>query len=216
LPYIYSLAWRVTSEDYTMQRPLMMDWRTDEKARDIGDQFMFGPSILVSPVTTEGATSRFLYLPPAAGWYDFWSGEKFDGGRRILAPAPLDLIPLYIRAGAILPMGPEIEYAGEKPEAPIELRIYRGADGSFSLYEDEGDSYSYEKGAHTITPIHWDDGTGTLTIGARQGTYPGMQAVRDFRVILVDRGRGVGARMAEVADKEIHYEGSELRVKVTR
>jgi alpha-D-xyloside xylohydrolase len=214
LPYIYSLAWRVTSEDYTMQRPLVMDWRTDEKARDIGDQFMFGPSILVNPVTTEGATSRFLYLPPAAGWYDFWSGEKLEGGKRILAPAPLDRIPLYIRAGAILPMGPEIEYAGEKPDAPIELRIYRGANGSFDLYEDEGDSYAYEKGAHAITPIDWDDGTGTLTIGTRQGTYPGMPAVRDFRVILVDRGHGAGARMAAVADKEIRYEGRELRMNV--
>ncbi|MFY9855603.1 MAG: TIM-barrel domain-containing protein [Terracidiphilus sp.] len=214
LPYIYSLAWRVTSEDYTMQRPLLMDWRTDEKVRDIGDQFMFGPSILVNPVTTEGATSRFLYLPPAAGWYDFWTGEKLDGGKRILAPAPLDRIPLYIRAGAIIPMGPEIEYAGEKPDAPIELRIYRGADGSFSLYEDEGDSYAYEKGTHAITPIRWDDATGTLTIGARQGTYPGMPAARDFRVILVDRTHGVGARIAQSADKEIHYEGSEMRVKV--
>jgi alpha-D-xyloside xylohydrolase len=175
---------------------------------------MFGPSILVNPVTTEGATSRFLYLPPAAGWYDFWSGEKLEGGKRILAPAPLDRIPLYIRAGAILPMGPEIEYAGEKPDAPIELRIYRGANGSFDLYEDEGDSYAYEKGAHAITPIDWDDGTGTLTIGTRQGTYPGMPAVRDFRVILVDRGHGAGARMAAVADKEIRYEGRELRMNV--
>ena len=111
-------------------------------------------------------------------------------------------------------MGPEIEYAGEKPDAPIELRIYRGANGSFDLYEDEGDSYAYEKGAHAITPIDWDDGTGTLTIGTRQGTYPGMPAVRDFRVILVDRGHGAGARMAAVADKEIRYEGRELRMNV--
>jgi alpha-D-xyloside xylohydrolase len=212
LPYIYSLAWRVTSEDYTMQRPLVMDWRTDAKARDIGDQFMFGPAILVNPVTTEGATSRFLYLPPAAGWYDFWSGEKLKGGQHILAPAPLDRIPLYIRAGAILPLGPEIEYAGEKPDAPIELRIYRGADGSFDLYEDEGDSYAYEKGARAITPIHWDDGTGTLTIGARQGTYPGISAVRNFHVVLVDGGHGAGAQIIASADKEIRYEGSELRV----
>jgi alpha-D-xyloside xylohydrolase len=113
-------------------------------------------------------------------------------------------------------MGPEIEYAGEKPDEPIELRIYRGADGSFDLYEDEGDSYSYEKGARAITPIHWDDESDTLSIGARQGTYPGMPAARTFRIILVDRGHGVGARMAEVADKEIHYEGRELRVKLTQ
>jgi alpha-D-xyloside xylohydrolase len=214
LPYIYSLAWRVTSQDYTMQRPLVMDWRTNTNVRDIGDQFLFGPSILVNPVTTEGATSRFLYLPPAAAWYDFWSGEKLKGDQRILAPAPLERIPLYVRAGAILPMGPAIEYAGEKPAAPIELRIYRGADGSFDLYEDEGDSYAYEKGVHAITPIHWDDATGTLTIGARQGTYPGMLPVRDFRAILVDGKHGAGAQVSTVADKEIRYEGKELRVVV--
>jgi alpha-D-xyloside xylohydrolase len=214
LPYIYSLAWRVTSDDYTMQRPLVMDWRTNTKVRDIGDQFMFGPSILVNPVTTEGATSRFLYLPPAEGWYNFWSGEKLNGDQRILAQAPLDRIPLYIRAGAILPMGPEIEYAGEKPDAPIELRLYRGADGSFDLYEDQGDSYAYEKGARAITPFHWDDATGTLTLGTRQGSYPGMTVAHDFRVILVDGAHGIGAQVATSADKVIRYEGKELRVLI--
>jgi alpha-D-xyloside xylohydrolase len=214
LPYIYSLAWRVTSEDYTIQRPLVMDWRTSEKVRDIGDQFMFGPSILVNPVTTEGATSRFLYLPPAAAWYDFWSGEKLEGDQRILAQAPLDRIPLYIRAGAILPLGPEIEYAGQNPDAPIELRIYRGADGDINLYEDEGDTYAYEKGARAITPFHWDDASSTLTIGARQGSFPRMQAVRDFRVILVDSKHGTGAQLAASANQEIRYHGREVRVVV--
>jgi len=214
LPYIYSLAWRVTSEDYTIQRPLVMDWRTEDAVRDIGDQFMFGPSILVNPVTTEGATSRFVYLPPAAAWYDFWTGEKLKGGQRILAPAPLDRIPLYIRAGAILPMGPEIEYAGEKPDAPLELRIYRGADGTFNLYEDEGDSYRYEKGAHAITPIRWDDAKATLTIGAREGSYPGMIAERTFRVVLVDATHGIGANVAALPSNEVRYQGKEVRLLV--
>lgn len=214
LPYIYSLAWRVTSEDYTMQRPLVMDWRTEDAVRDIGDQFMFGPAILVNPVTTEGATSRFVYLPTAAAWYDFWTGEKLKGGQRILAPAPLDRIPLYVRAGAILPMGPEIEYAGEKPDAPLELRIYRGADGSFNLYEDEGDSYRYEKGAHAITPMRWDDAKSTLTIGAREGSYPGMVAARTFRVVLVDAAHGVGANVASLPSNEIRYQGNEVRLVV--
>jgi alpha-D-xyloside xylohydrolase len=212
LPYIYSLAWRITNEDYTMQRPLVMDWRTNAKVRDIGDQFLFGPSILVNPVTVEGATSRFLYLPPAAGWYDFWSGERLTGDQRILAQAPLDRIPLYVRAGAILPMGPEIEYAGQKQNAPIELRIYRGADGSFNLYEDQGDTYAYEKGAHAITPIHWDDGTRTLTIGKREGTYADMETVRTFRAILVDTGHGTGAQVPATADKEIRYDGTEVKI----
>jgi alpha-D-xyloside xylohydrolase len=214
LPYIYALAWRVTSEDYTMQRPLVMDWRTEEAVRDIGDQFMFGPSILVNPVTTEGATSRFVYLPAAEAWYDFWTGEKLKGGQRILAPAPLDRIPLYVRAGSILPMGPEIEYAGEKPDAPLELRIYRGADGSFNLYEDEGDSYRYEKGAHAVTPMRWDDAKGMLTIGAREGSYPGMVAARSFRVVLVDASHGIGGNVAAVAGNEIRYEGKEVRLVV--
>jgi alpha-D-xyloside xylohydrolase len=212
LPYIYSLAWRVTNEDYTMQRPLVMDWRTNAKVRDIGDQFMFGPSILVNPVTVEGDTSRFLYLPPAAGWYDFWSGEKLAGDQRILAQAPLDRIPLYVRAGAILPLGPEIEYAGQKQDAPIELRIYCGADGSFDLYEDQGDTYAYEKGAHAITPIRWKDGTRTLTIGKRKGTYADMETARTFRAVLVDAGHGTGAQVSATADKEIRYNGAELQV----
>ena len=212
LPYIYSLAWRVTNEDYTIQRPLVMDWRTEPKVRDIGDQFTFGPSILINPVTTEGATTRFVYLPPATRWYDFWSGEILKGDQRILSSAPLDRIPLYIRAGSILPLGPELEYAGEKPNDPIELRIYRGADGEFNLYEDEGDNYNYEKGAYTLTPMHWNDSTSTLTIGARTGTFPGMQSTRIFRVILVDEKHGQGAQVASSFDKEIHYEGKELRV----
>lgn len=214
LPYIYSLAWRVTNEDYTIQRPLLMDWRTDRTVRDIGDQFMFGPSILVNPVTTEGATSRFVYLPQAAGWYDFWTGERLAGSQRILAPAPLNRIPLYVRAGSILPMGPEIEYAGEKPDAPIELRIYRGADGSFDLYEDEGDSYAYEKGAYAITPIHWDDATGTLTIAARKGSYPGMVAARSFSVVVVGPGHGIGGDVAEAGNNQINYAGQAVSLIV--
>jgi alpha-D-xyloside xylohydrolase len=144
LPYIYSEAWKVTRDDSTIMRPLVMDWRTDSKIWNIGDQFMFGPSILVSPVTHQGATSRWLYLPPAAAWYDFWTGKKLSADQRLEVSAPLDRIPLYVKAGSILPLRPEIEYAGEKPDAPIELRVYRSADGSFNLYEDSGDTYDYE------------------------------------------------------------------------
>ncbi|MGA8161452.1 MAG: TIM-barrel domain-containing protein [Acidobacteriaceae bacterium] len=211
LPYIYSLAWRVTSQDYTLMRPLVMDWRTNEKVREIGDQYLFGPSILVNPVTTEGATSRSVYLPPAPGWYDFWTGEQLKGDQTLLAPAPLDRMPLYVKAGSILPLGPAVEYATEEPNAPLELRIYRGADAAFTLYQDEGDSYDYEKGEYATIPLHWDDATSTLTIGARQGHYPGMAAQRTFRVVLVGPASGAGMEEAS-AGRELDYNGSKVSV----
>ena len=157
MPYIYSLAWRVTNEDYTIQRPLVMDWRTDPNTRDIGDEFMFGPAILVSPVLQADAARRTLYLPDSPAWYDFWTGASQKGGHEIDAEAPLDRIPLYVRAGSIIPLGPEIEYTSEKPAGPIELRIYKGADGTFDLYQDAGDSYDYEKGAHAVIPLRWSE-----------------------------------------------------------
>jgi len=206
LPYLYSLAWRVTDEDYTIQRPLIMDWRNDLKVVAIGDQFMFGPAILVNPVSEEGATSRSLYLPAASAWYDFWSGEKLAGGQRIIAEAPLDQIPLYVRAGAILPLGPEVEYAEQRTDEPIELRVYRGADGTFKLYDDQGETYAYEKGAHAIIPLRWDDRSASMTIGARQGEYPGMPPEKAFRVVVVD---GANAGMA----KQVRYTGQEVVVR---
>jgi alpha-D-xyloside xylohydrolase len=214
LPYIYSLAWKVTSDDYTLMRPLVMDWRTDEKVRDIGDEFMFGPSILVSPIDHQGATARELYLPPAPAWYDFWTGTKLEGSQQITAQAPLDRIPLYIKAGSILPLGPEVEYATESPDAPITLRIYPGANADFNLYEDEGDTYDYEKGAHAIIPLHWDDASATLSIGARQGSYPGMPASRTFRVILVRPGAGVGPQVEVTADKVLPYNGAAVQTVI--
>ena len=211
LPYIYSLAWKVTSDDYTIMRPLVMDWRDDVNVRFLGDEYMFGPDLLVSPVTEEGATQREVYLPPAPAWYDFWTGEKLEGGRRIMAQAPLDRIPLYVKAGSILPLGPEVEYATQSPDAPLTLRIYRGAEGDFTLYEDAGDTYDYENGQHTTIPLHWDDAAGTLTVGARNGSYPGMAKERVFRVVLVTAANGAGAQPEAKADKEIHYTGAEVK-----
>ncbi len=212
LPYIYSLAWRVTSDDSTMMRPLVMDWRENQEVRDIGDEYMFGPAFLVSPVTEQGATSRPVYLPPAAAWYDFWTGARLTGDQHIAAPAPLDRIPLYVKAGSILPLGPEVEYAAQSPDAPIELRIYRGADGSFNLYNDEGDTYDYEKGERAVIPMHWDDASSTLTLGAREGSYPGMPQQRTFRVILVAPDHGVGPQVTATADREIAYDGRSVSV----
>jgi alpha-D-xyloside xylohydrolase len=148
-----------------------------------------------------------VYLPPAAAWYDFWSGEKLQGDQRIAAPAPLDRIPLYVKAGSILPLGAEVEFAAEESTAPLVLRIYRGADASFELYEDEGDNYDYEKGAHSIIPIRWNEATATLTIGSREGQYPGMKAARSFRLVLVGEGRGAGAAV-DASGKDMQYSGS--------
>jgi len=212
MPYIYSLAWRVHHDDYTIQRPLVMDWRLDPKVREIGDQFMFGPSILVNPVTKENVTRRAVYLPDTA-WYNFWTGEPIKGGQEIEAEAPLDHLPLYIRAGSILPMGPEIEYADEKPAGPIELRIYTGADGKFDLYSDEGDNYDYETGAHAAIPITWSEATRTLTLGDRAGTYPNMPAQIEFKIIWVGPNHGAGETVTVQPDMVVQYHGSTLTVK---
>jgi alpha-D-xyloside xylohydrolase len=214
MPYIYSLAWKVTSEDYTIQRPLVMDWRADEKTWNIGDEFMFGPAILVNPLLKANATRRSVYLPPSPKWYDFWTGVSTLGGQEIEAEAPLDRMPLYARAGSILPMGPEIEYAAQNPGGPIELRIYRGADGQFDLYEDAGDSYDYEKGQHSVIPIRWNDSASVLTVGRREGSFPEMVEKRTFRIVVVGSGHGVGEEVTSNSDKEITYQGAEIKVSL--
>ncbi len=171
-----------------------MDWRTDPNTWNLGDQFMFGPAFLVSPVLKADAVKRSLYLPPAPLWYDFWSGRAESGGRQIDADAPLDRMPLFVRAGSIIPFGPEIEYAAQDPGGAIEVRVYRGADGKFDLYEDAGDSYDYEKGQHSVIPLRWDDRNRTLTIGAAGGfAFQTWSTHRpSFRIVLVDGEHGAG------------------------
>ncbi len=154
LPYIYSLAWKTTNEGYTPMRALVMDFPSDRHALDIPDQFLYGPALLINPVTQAGATQRSVYLPANTTWYDFWTGAQLAGGRAIQANAPLLTMPIYVRAGSIIPMGPRLQYTGEKPADPIELRVYRGADSNFTLYEDEGDGYSYEQGQHATIPFN--------------------------------------------------------------
>lgn len=212
MPYIYSLAWKITQEDYTLQRPLVMDWRTDEKTWNIGDEFMFGPALLINPVLKANATHRTVYLPASPKWYDFWTGDATTGGKEIEADAPLDRMPIYVRAGSIVPMGPEIEYATQNPDGPIELRVYQGADGQFDIYEDAGDGYDYEQGQHSLIPIHWNESTGQLTIGKRNGSFPGMVEKRTFRIVKVAVGHGAGEQMTITPDKEIVYEGKEIQV----
>jgi alpha-D-xyloside xylohydrolase len=211
MPYIYSLAWKITSENYTIMRPLVMDFRNDARAQNIGDQFLFGPSILVNPVTEPGAVTRHLYLPQSR-WYDFWTGQTTEGGKAIDAPAALDRLPLFVRAGAIVPMGPDMEYSDEKPADPIELRVYRGANGAFTLYEDGTDSYDYERGAHATIPIAWDETSKTLTIGQRQGSFPGMLANRTFHVVFVTGGHGAGPGTTTSPDRVVRYSGTSVSV----
>ena len=211
LPYIYSLAWKTTSEAYTPMRPLVMDFRTDSRAQNVGDQFMYGPAFLVNPVTEPAATIRQLYLPETR-WYDFWTGAAVEGGRTINAAAPLDRLPLYIRAGSILPLGPEEEWSTQKPADPIELRIYRGANADFTLYEDENDNYDYEKGGYSTIGLHWDDAQHTLTIGERKGQFPGMLESRAFRVVFVTENHGAGVNPASEPDKIVQYSGKQMTV----
>jgi alpha-D-xyloside xylohydrolase len=212
MPYIYSEAWQVTNNHGTLMRPLVMDWRNDVEAQNTGDEYLFGPAILVSPVTTQGATSKTVYLPEAT-WYDFWTGEKQEGGKRIQADAPLSKLPLFVRAGSIVPMGPAMEWTTQKPADPIELRIYPGADGDFTLYEDQNDGYQYEKGAHATIALHWDDAARTLTLGARQGSFPGMLHGHTFRVVLVGKGHGVGIDASAKAEATLTYKGEKMVVK---
>ncbi len=212
MPYIYSMAWMVTNGSYTPMRALAMDFRSDPRALDIGDEFMFGPALLVGPVIEPGANTRHMYLPKT-DWYDFWTGQKQPGGMAIDAAAPLDRIPLYVRAGSIIPMGPDLQYATQKPADPIELRIYRGADGAFTLYEDENGGYNYEKGIYATIPTHWSEATQTLEIGQRSGTFPGMLESRTFQVVFVSKDHGSGIALTEHADKTVHYTGQSVSVK---
>jgi alpha-D-xyloside xylohydrolase len=212
LPYIYSVSWMVTNQGYTMMRPLVMDFRQDKDVRKVGDEFMFGPDLLINPVTEPGAETRKVVLPNGARWTDFWTGKTLDGGQTIEASAPIAHIPIFVRAGSILPYGPTVQWAGEAPDAPIELRIYPGADASFTLYEDEGDNYDYENGARATVTLRWDDRAQTLTIGARQGSYPGMLQSRVFNIVWVDENHGISIPPTSSPDQTVTYRGQELRV----
>ncbi len=211
LPYIYSLAAEVTKNGATFLRPLVMDFTNDAKAREIGDQFMFGPALLVNPVTAYQARNRPVYLPQAL-WYDFWTGEALAGGQTVSAPAPYDSIPLYVRAGSIVPFGPDLQYTQEKPADPITLQVYAGADGRFTLYEDDGLTYGYERGASASIPIEWNEATQTLTLGARAGSFPGMLTERTFQVVLVSKASPVGLNGPAKPVATVHYRGEQTAV----
>ena len=214
MPYLYSTAWQVTTNGTTFMRPLVMDFPKDPQVLGIGDQYLFGPAIMVTPITAAGMTNRSIYLPAAgAAWYNFWTGETSPAGKSVDAAAGVETLPLFVRPGSIVPMGPFLQYSSEKPADPIELRIYPGANGKFTLYEDEGDSYRYEKGAFATISFAWDDASKTLTIGPRQGDFHGMQKDRTFNVVLVKASHGNGIAVTETPDQVVKYSGKQLKVK---
>ncbi len=219
IPYLYSIAWQVTSNNDSYMRPLFADFAADKTVWDMTDEFMFGHSILAAPIvspqyteeriirtnemtgwnrqnaTENGSTGAVdftatktatKYLPKGAQWYDFWTGQRYQGGQNVELQTSIDRVPMFVRAGSILPLGPEMQYVGEKSWDNLELRVYPGANGSFVLYEDEGDSYNYEKGTYTTITFDWSDKSRTLTIGARRGSYPGMLQFRTFTVVMPD------------------------------
>ena len=221
IPYLYSTAWQVTSNNESYLRPLFSDFAADKKVWNMTDEFMFGRSILAAPILDPQYTQEIVlrenamtgwdakqpaagdsnvaaaidwstpktvtkYLPKGTLWYDFWTGKSYRGGQSVTLQTSLDRVPMFVRAGSILPLGPEMQYTGEKPWDNLELRLYPGADGTFTLYEDEGDTYRYEQGVYTTIRFDWNDQARTLTIAERQGSYPGMLSSRQFIVILPD------------------------------
>ncbi|MCH5308744.1 MAG: DUF5110 domain-containing protein [Prevotella sp.] len=236
IPYLYSTAWQVTSNNESYLRPLFSDFAQDRNVWDMTDEFMFGRAILAAPIVeaqyteeqiikedamtgwdkkeaqTDGkdATADFTasktttkYLPKGTDWYDFWTAKRYKGGQTVTLQTAFNRVPMFVRAGSILPLGPEMEYVGQKAWDNLEVRIYPGADGSFTLYEDEGDNYNYEKGVYATIPFHWDNARRTLTIGTRQGTYPGMLTERKFTIVLPDGTL-----------QTVDYNGSELKVNL--
>ncbi|HEX3731145.1 MAG TPA: TIM-barrel domain-containing protein, partial [Opitutaceae bacterium] len=213
LPYIYSLAGAVRLDGGVLMRPLAMDFPGDARARSLADEYLFGPAILVNPVTVYRARSRSVYLPPASGgWYDFYSGAPAGSGAMIEAEAPYAHLPLFVRAGSIVPVGPELQYVGEKPADPITLFVYAGSDGHFSVYEDDGLSYGYEQGAYSRIPISWSEADRTLTIGGRQGGFPGMLQRRSFQLVLVRPGHAASPAADAKPDAATAYDGSPVTI----
>jgi alpha-D-xyloside xylohydrolase len=223
LPYIYSLAGKVTTDNYTIMRSLAFDFRNDPEVYNVQDQYMFGPAFLVCPVTEQLYTgdnaaakekTRSVYLPKSTKWYNFWTGETINGGQTISVPAPIDSMPLYVKAGSVIPMGPLMEYATEKPADSIELRIYPGADGEFTFYEDENDNYNYEKGMYATFTIKWNDKSRKLIISDTKGKFNGMLKNRLFNVVLVKENHGTDVELTSKIDKSVHYTGKMITVNL--
>ena len=215
MPYIYSLAGMTWTDDYTIMRPLVMDFTDDKQVYNISDQYMFGPSLMVSPVCQYGARSREIYFPANSDWYDFYTGQFAAGGHRQDVASPYERIPLYVRAGSILPTGPYMQYSNEKPATDLTIYVYTGRNGQFTLYEDDGVTYGYEQGKCSGIPFKYDEVGKRLTIGSRKGSFEGMVKERTFRVVFVgkDHPKGFGQDDNAIVVK---YNGSEQTVSVSK
>lgn len=228
LPYNYSNAWNITSNSGTMMRALNMDFADDKKCWNINNEYMFGPSFLVCPVTsplyTQQSTnettvdfkvikSQKVYLPLGNNWFDFWTNEKLKGGQQIEKETPIDIMPLFVKGGSIIPLGPTVQYATEKTD-PVEIRIYPGANASFDLYEDENDNYNYEKGAYSVISFKWNNKSNELLINDRKGNFKGMRLKRTFDIVLVSDKKGKGTQNVNMNKKTISYSGTKIEIKL--
>ena len=233
LPYIYSTASDCVQNSGSMMRALVMDYAADKKASRLNDEYLFGRNILVKPVTDplytwkdkekkghtiypdvrKAAAPVNVYLPKGNKWYDFWSNTQYEGGQDIQRLCPIDIMPVFIKAGTILPFGPEVQYSSEKPWDELEIRVYPGADGSFTLYEDEGDNYNYEKGKFSEIQFVWNEAARTLNIAPRKGSYKGMLQHRRFHIVLVGADSGIGDQPMQ-ASKSVEYDGKAVKIQL--
>lgn len=215
MPYLYSMAGMVHFKDYTMMRGLVMDFNGDDNVYDIKDQWMFGPALMACPVGEYQKYSRNVYLPKQKGWYDFYTGKHYAGGQTIVADAPFDKIPVFVPEGSILPVGPEMEWSDQKKAELIDLYVYAGKDGSYTLYEDEGTNYNYEKGKYAMIDFKYNDAQKTITIAARKGAFDGMLQKRRFNIVLVSDNNQQGISLAKAPKgKMVKYAGKAVTVKL--
>jgi len=213
MPYIYTMAADTHYNNGTMMRGLVMDFPQDERVKNIKDQYMFGPSLMVAPVTSYGARSRQVYLPSGADWIDFHTGTRYQGGAGVKVEAPLNRIPLFVKVGSVLATGPVMQYVDERPDAPVLLQVVAGANGETSLYEDDGVTNAYARGEYSRIPVRYDDSSGTVTIGERVGQYKGMVDKREFRIRVLRAGAAPAADL-DAYDKSVRYDGKPVSVKL--
>ena len=214
MPYLYSMAGWAHFKDYTLMRGLIMDFNGDKNVENIPDQWMFGPALMACPVGYYKARNRAVYFPKQCGWYDFYTGQHIEGGQTLVVDAPYERIPVFVREGAIIPFGPEMEWCDEKPAELINLYIYEGADGQFQLYEDEGTNYNYEKGKYATIDITYDDSSKTVSFGQRKGSFNGMLKDRRFNIVLVKKDTPVELNLENPKGMMVNYSGKSTQVKL--
>ena len=214
MPYLYSMAGWAHFKDYTLMRPLVMDFNGDKAVEDIGNQWMFGPALMACPVGYYKARNRSVYFPRQCGWYNLYTNEYIAGGQTLVVDAPYEQIPVFVREGAIIPFGPEMEWSDEKPAEFINLYVYAGQDGSFQLYEDEGTNYNYEKGKYATIDITYDDAAKTISFGARKGQFPGMLKNRQFNVVLISKDSAKSLNLDNPEGKLVNYSGKAISINL--